>query len=299
MRVNEPIKPLRQVDDLDSAKVALGGELFHDQRLSVDNTVSCSSCHILSINGSDSRPSSLGVGGAVGPIKAPTVWNSGFNFVQFWDGRAVTLEEQVSGPIHNPLEMGSSWGQVITKLQQDPAVVAAFNASYSDGITPDNIQDAIATFERSLVTLNSPFDHWLMGNDSVLTDEALKGYQLFKSYGCISCHQGQNVGGNMFATMGAMGRGYFAERGGEITESDLGRYNVTGESADRYMFKVPSLRLAVRQTHFFHDGSRASLTEAIQTMARYQLGRSINDDDVTSITAFLESLVGKHPRLKP
>jgi cytochrome c peroxidase len=195
--------------------------------------------------------------------------------------------------------MGSSWALVITKLQQDPAIVAAFNASYPEGITPNTIQDAIATFERSLVTLNSPFDRWLLGDDSALSDEALRGYHLFKSYGCISCHQGQNVGGNMFATMGAMVSGYFTERGGEITESDLGRYNVTGESSDRHMFKVPSLRLAVRQSHFFHDGSSSSLTDAIQTMAHHQLGRNISDRDIAAITAFLEALVGEHPRLRP
>jgi cytochrome c peroxidase len=299
LRLNEPIQPLQQIDDLNPDIIALGDKLFNDVRLSADDTISCASCHILSINGSDSRSSSLGIGGVLGPVKAPTVWNSGFNFVQFWDGRAVTLEEQAAGPIHNPIEMGSSWAQVITKLQQDPAVVSAFNASYPDGITPDNIQDSIATFERSLVTINSPFDRWLLGDDSALSDEALRGYHLFKSYGCISCHQGQNVGGNMFATMGAMGRGYFTERGGEITKSDLGRYNVTGESSDKHMFKVPSLRLAVRQSHFFHDGSSTSLTDAIQTMAHHQLGRTISDRDITAITSFLESLVGEHSRLRP
>ncbi len=298
-RINEPIKPLQQIDGLNPAKVTLGDKLFHDARLSADNTISCSSCHDLSSNGSDSLPTAVGIGNAKGPVKTPTVWNSGYNFVQFWDGRAVTLEEQIKGPVHNPIEMNSSWDEAITKLQQDPAMVSAFNGSYPDGITRKNIEDAIATFERSLVTVDSPFDRWLQGDDAALSMEAFRGYQLFKSYGCISCHQGQNVGGNMFATMGAVGYDYFAERGGEITESDLGRYNVTGEHIDRYMFKVPSLRLVTRQKYFFHDGSKSSLTGAIQAMAHYQLGRNIGDRDASTIIVFLESLVGEHPRLQP
>jgi cytochrome c peroxidase len=298
-RINEPIKPLRQIDGLNPAKVALGDKLFQDARLSTDNTISCASCHVISSDGSDSLPTAIGVGGAKGPVKTPTVWNSAYNFVQFWDGRAVTLEEQIEGPIHNPIEMSSSWDEAITKLQHDPAIVSAFNSSYPDGITRENIEDAIATFERSLVAVDSPFDRWLQGDDTALSVEALRGYQLFKSYGCISCHQGQNVGGNMFATMGAVGYDYFAERGGEITESDLGRYNVTGEYIDRYMFKVPSLRLVSRQSYFFHDGSTSSLTEAVQSMAHYQLGRNINASDASTIIVFLESLVGKHPRLEP
>ncbi len=297
-RVNEPIRPLHPVEGLDPAKVALGDRLFHDPRLSGDGSVSCASCHILAINGSDSRASSVGVGGAIGPIKAPTVWNSGFNLVQFWDGRAATLEEQAAGPIASPSEMGSSMEQAVATLQQIPEMVTAFAMTYGE-ITPENIQDAIATFERSLVTLNSPFDRWLQGDDSALSKGALKGYHLFKSYGCISCHQGKNVGGNMFATLGIVKRRYFLERGGEITDVDLGRYNVTGEAVDRYMFKVPSLRLAARQSRFFHDGSITTLSKAIEAMADYQLGRSISPDDTSSIILFLGSLVGEHPRLTP
>jgi cytochrome c peroxidase len=297
-RINEPLRPLFPIGGLNSGKVALGDRLFHDRRLSSDNSVSCASCHALNSNGADGLPTAIGVGGAKGPVKTPTVYNSAFNFSQFWDGRAETLEEQAAGPVHNPLEMNSNWDEVIPKLRQDPAMVDAFGALYADGITPDNIVDAIATFERSLVTIDAPFDRWLKGDDGALGEMELKGYVLFKSYGCSSCHQGRNVGGNLYASMGAMGD-YFEDRGRELTAADLGRYNVTGMEEDKHFFKVPSLRLAALQKYYFHDAGANSLEEAIKTMGRYQLGRIIPDADAAAIAVFIKSLVGKHPRLEP
>ncbi len=297
-RTGEPVIPLKPYKNLDPRKVALGDRLYHDVRLSRDNTISCASCHDLATNGSDSRPSSIGINDAVGPIKAPTVYNAAYNFAQFWDGRAATLEEQVSGPIHNPIEMSSDWEQVLGKLRKDLELVELFNDIYPDGLTPDNIASAIADFERSLVTLDSPFDNWLKGDDSALNEQELRGYNLFKSYGCSSCHQGQNVGGNLFASMGAIGD-YFGHRGKEIVEVDLGRFNVTGEEIDRYFFKVPSLRLAALQKFYFHDASQTRLEDAIRVMGRYQLGREIPDDDISAIAVFIRSLVGRHPRMKP
>ncbi len=297
VRSDEPLQPLRTLEGLDADKIALGDRLFHDSRLSSDNTISCASCHALATNGADSLPRAVGVKGAIGPIKTPTVYNSVFNFVQFWDGRAATLEEQAAGPVHNPLEMSSNWSQVITKFRQDPDMVKAFKSVYPDGMTPDNIADAIATFEKSLVTVDSPFDRWLLGDDEALGQAELKGYKLFKSYGCSSCHQGRNVGGNLYAFMGAMGD-YFAEQNRKITIADLGRFNVTGKEEDKHFFKVPSLRLAVRQKYYFHDASTNNLNEAIKIMGRYQLGRVIPDKDAASIALFLNSLVGTHPRLR-
>lgn len=296
-RLHEPVQPLRPFMNLDVRKVQLGDRLFHDRRLSLDNTISCGDCHQLDTNGSDSRAHSIGVDGAEGTIKAPTVYNSAYNFAQFWDGRAATLEEQAAGPIHNPLEMNSNWEQVMVKLKEDPEMVSAFAEIYPEGINPSSISDAIATFERSLITTDSPFDRWLRGDDAALTDQELQGYRLFNSYGCSSCHQGRNVGGNLYAYMGAMGD-YFADRGGEVTKSDLGRFNVTGETSDRFFFKVPSLRLAVLQKYYFHDASETNLKRAIQTMGRYQLGRAVPIDDAAAIAAFLGSLVGNHPRLR-
>ncbi len=295
---NEPILPLTMDPDLDPRLVALGDRLFHDKRFSQDNSLSCASCHLLSSGGTDKQPRSMGVGGAMGVIKAPTVYNTRYNFVQFWDGRAETLEEQAEGPVHNPLEMNSSWIEVETKLGKDPDLVEHFEAIFEDGLSGKNIAVAIAAFERSLVTVNSRFDRWLLGEEGVLTDDELKGYRLFKSYGCISCHQGVNVGGNMFGYMGALGD-YFRDRGTVITTADLGRYNVTRQEMDKHYFKVPSLRLAAVNPPYFHDGTVKTLDEAVRIMGRYQLGREIPDRELRQIVAFLHTLVGENVRFKP
>jgi cytochrome c peroxidase len=295
---HEPIGPLSFYQDLDSRLVFLGDQLFHDYRLSQDNSISCASCHILSMGGSDRKRVSIGVGGSLGDINTPTVYNSGYNFVQFWDGRAQTLEEQAAGPVHNPVEMNSNWEEVKSKLRQDPLMVEVFDELFEDGINENNIVLAIAAFERSLVTVNSRFDRWLKGEAGVLTEQELRGYRLFKSYGCISCHQGVNVGGNMFGIMGVKGD-YFKDRNREVKESDLGRYNVTKQSEDKYYFKVPSLRLAALNPPYFHDGSETTLNGAVRIMGRYQLGRELPDPDIDDIVAFLHSLVGEHIRLKP
>jgi cytochrome c peroxidase len=294
----EPIQPLTLYPDLDPRLVSLGDRLFHDTRLSQDNSISCASCHVLSTGGTDQKQVSAGIGGRLGTIKAPTVYNTGYNFVQFWDGRAKTLEEQVAGPVHNPVEMNSNWAEVESKLGQDPVMVEKFEALFENGITGENIALTIAAFERSLVTLNSRFDRWLRGEEGGLSEQELHGYRLFKSYGCISCHQGINVGGNMFGIMGAKGD-YFRDRNSEITASDLGLFNVTKQSEDKHFFKVPSLRLAAINPPYFHDGSESSLNNAVRIMGRYQLGRELPDDDIEYIVAFLHSLVGEHIRLKP
>ena len=295
---NEPIKPLPLYQSLDLKLVALGDRLFHDTRLSQDNSISCASCHVLSSGGTDKSPRSTGVGGIKGVIKAPTVYNSSFNLAQFWDGRVDTLEEQAAGPVHNPLEMNSNWPEVISKLKADPETAASFKSMFPDGITAQHIVAAIAEFEKSLVTPNSRFDRWLRGEDGVLTPREYKGYRLFKSYGCISCHQGVNVGGNLYAYMGAMGD-YFKDRGKPITQADLGRFNVTGKEEDRHFFKVPSLRLAAINPPYFHDGSVNNLKQAVTIMGRYQLGREIPPEDAEDIVAFLQTLVGENSRLKP
>ncbi len=296
--MDEPVRPLPLQHGEDPDKVALGERQFHDPRLSADNSISCASCHNLASGGTDHRARSIGIGGRIGPIKAPTVYNSRFNLAQFWDGRATTLEQQVDGPLNNPLEMGSSLPQVVEKLRKIPEVVQQYSAIYPDGLTADNLRDAIACFERSLVTSDAPFDRWLRGDKNAIGQAELEGYRLFKRYGCISCHQGINVGGNMYGYMGAMGN-YFANRGGDISKADLGRYNVTGREEDRFLFKVPGLRLAAINPPYFHDGSASTLTEAVKIMGRFQLGREIPAEDIERIIRFLHSLVGRHPRLHP
>ena len=291
--LNEPLLPLPAMPDLDPRKVALGRRLFHDPRLSKNNTISCASCHnIQTMAGADGRKLSLGIEGALGKVNAPTVFNSGLNFKQFWDGRAATLEEQVHGPVTNSLEMGAQWPDVIAKLGQDADYVTEFKTSYGEGsITPDMITDAIAVFERSLVT-PSRFDRYLLGDKTALTQREQEGYRLFKEHGCVACHQGVSIGGNMFQTMGKMAD-YFGDRG-NITESDMGRFNVTKDDRDKYKFKVPGLRNVALTPPYFHDGNAATLEEAIQTMAKYQLGAAFTDEEVGLIIEFLKSLNGEY-----
>ncbi|MFZ2268608.1 MAG: cytochrome-c peroxidase [Azonexus sp.] len=286
----EPIQPLPPLARLNPERVALGERLFSDKRFSADNSLACISCHDLRRGGDDGKRVSEGIGGALGGINAPTVFNSSLSFVQFWDGRAGSLEEQAAGPIHNPLELGSSWAEVLARLSRDAEIVAAFKQAYSDGLTAKNVADAIATFERSLLTRNSRFDRYLQGNKTVLTGQELEGYRLFRELGCTSCHQGVLLGGNMYQKFGVLGD-YFAGR--QPSKADLGRYNVTGRQEDKHVFKVPSLRNIALTSPYFHDGSVDSLAEAVVIMGRYQLGRELAEPDVQAIVAFLNSLTGE------
>lgn len=284
-------QPLPRRIKLDKDKVELGRKLFHDPRLSADNSISCAFCHPLDKGGMDGRVHAIGIGGAEGNINTPTVFNSGFNFAQFWNGRAATLEEQVDGPINNPTEMGSNWGQVVEKLNQDSEYRSAFGKLYRAGIAANTIKDALATFERSLVTPNSPFDRYLLGDSSSMSEQAQRGYQLFQSYGCVACHQGINLGGNMYEKMGLMGD-YFNDRG-NLTEADLGRFNVTHREDHRFEFRVPSLRNVALTAPYFHDGTASTLPEAVEVMVKYQLGRTMPSQDLSDIVQFLYSLTGE------
>ena len=290
--VRQPILPLTPVDGLDPGRVALGERLFHDARLSADFSVSCANCHNLAAGGVDGQRFSVGIGGARGKINAPTVYNSAYSLAQFWNGRAATLEEQAAGPIQNPIEMGATWSQVLARLAQDAELAAEFRRLYSDGLTADNVLNAIATFERSLVTVDSPFDRYLRGDRQALSPLEMDGYRRFREFGCTSCHQGVLIGGNMFQKFGVLGD-YFAGRA--ITEEDLGRYNVTRREEDRHVFKVPSLRNVARTAPYFHDGSAETLDQAVLVMARYQLGRDLSAADVEAIVAFLHTLNGELP----
>ena len=293
----EPIQPILIHHNQDAARVALGKALFHDPRLSADDTLSCAHCHPLEAGGTDGLRVSVGIRGQEGSINTPTVLNSGLNFRQFWDGRAASLEEQVHGPVTAANEMGSRWAQVLEKLGRDTTLVRAFRAAYDDGLTEWTITQAIATFERTLITPNGPFDRYLKGDLSAITATEIEGYALFKSYGCIACHQGRAVGGNMYQKMGIV-RDYFAERG-NIQSMDYGRFNVTGKARHRFRFKVPSLRNVARTAPYFHDGLTPSLEEAVRKMARYQIGRPIPEPDLLKIVAFLKTLSGPYPGSTP
>ena len=291
----EPLKPLPETIDVDPEKVALGRALFHDPRLSKDNTTACVSCHDLVNGGDDGRRVSVGVEGREGPINAPTVFNAGLNFRQFWDGRARNLEQQIDGPVQAPAELGSLWPEVLAKLHAHEDYAARFRALYPDGINRNNVKDALAEFMRSLITPNGRFDRWLKGDTDALSLEEKRGYALFKHYGCVSCHQGANVGGNMFQVFGVLNE-YFRRRG-DITDADFGRYNITGNPADRHAFKVPSLRMAALTAPYLHDGSAETLRDAVDAMFEFQLGREAPDADKDAIVAFLKTLPGENREL--
>jgi cytochrome c peroxidase len=289
----QAITPLVMPINLDANMVQLGHQLFIDVRLSRDNSISCNSCHLLNTYGVDNLAKSIGVDEQIGRKNTPTVFNSSLNMRQEWTGKIKTLEAQVSMPLNNPIEMDSSWELVISKLQADPIYAHQFDALFIDGITAQNISYAIATFERSLITVNSPFDRWLQGDANAISEQAKQGYESFQQYGCIACHQGAGIGGNMFGRLGAV-KDYFADRG-YITAEDYGRFNVTNQEKDRFKFKVPSLRNVAHTAPYFHDGSVSQLNEAIKKMSYYQLGVTMDATTIANIAAFLESLTGQHP----
>lgn len=286
---NEPIQPIPKALPVDAQKVALGFRLYHDPRLSGDSTLSCAHCHSLNTGGVDGRKTSIGVGGAVGPINAPTVFNSVFNSEQFWDGRAPTLQVQAGGPPLNPIEMASkSWEEIIGKLDKDPVLTRDFVAAYPQGLSGDTITDAIAEFEKTLITPDSPFDNWLRGDDKAMTMQQKHGYQLFKDNKCATCHGGTILGGRSFEPLGLKRDFNF----GEITAADIGRMNVTSEARDRLRQKVPGLRNVALTAPYFHRGDVATLDEAVKLMLRHQVGTELPQQDVDDIVAFLESLTG-------
>jgi len=291
----EPIEPLPEVE-VNMDKVFLGRRLYHDPILSGDGTVACATCHMLDHGGAEPRVTSTGIAAQVGPINSPTVLNAHFNFRQFWDGRAADLQEQAAGPISNPIEMGmSSTDEALRRVSADEWYASRFEEIYGgdDPISMDNLTDAIAEYERYLVT-PSPFDEYLAGNEEAISEQARRGYATFKETGCTSCHRGVNVGGDMYQKMGVV-EDYFEMRGGELTEADMGRFNVTNEESDRHFFKVPTLRNVAETSPYFHDGSQEELADAVRIMAQVQLGRQLEDDDVDDIVAFLESLSGELP----
>jgi len=286
---NEPIQPIEPAVITDQAKVELGKQLFFDPRLSKSGFISCNSCHNLSMGGSDNLPSSIGDNWQQGPINSPTVLNSGLNIAQFWDGRAADLKEQAGGPIANPMEMGFSHEATIEVLASIPQYVQSFKNVYNvDKITIDAVTDAIAEFEKTLVTPNAPFDKWLKGDEAALTAEAKAGYQLFKDVGCTACHNGAAVGGNSFQKMGVVAA-Y------DTVNPAEGVAGLTGKDVDRFKFKVPTLRNVELTYPYFHDGAYWNLEEAVDVMARLQLGRQLEKDEISQITAFLKSLTGEQP----
>ncbi len=292
--VNEPIRPIADSIPVDPRKVALGEQLYFDTRLSADNTISCSSCHGLNTGGVDNEPFSDGVGGQLGGVNAPTVYNAYYNFVQFWDGRALTLAEQAAGPPLNPVEMAcESFDEIIAKLAEDKAFTKAFKEVYPDGWTEKNITEAIEEFEKTLLTPDSRFDLYLKGDKSAITEEELEGYKLFKKYDCATCHAGENLGGLTYELMGIK-KDYFADRNMPLTIEDNGRFKETKNERDRHRFKVPGLRNIALTYPYYHDATKATLEEAVDNMAEYEVGVKLSSEEVTKMVAFLNTLTGKY-----
>jgi cytochrome c peroxidase len=291
--VSPPLAVLPPAPETDAAKVALGGQLFHDTRLSGDGTVSCASCHALDNGGTDSPlKTSVGIGGAVGPINAPTVFNAHWQVKQFWDGRADTLEAQAAGPVENASEMGAKWEDVIVRLKGVQEYVTAFEKAYGGAPTKEHVTHAIAEYERTLATPGR-FDRFGAGEVAALSDEEREGLKLFTSIGCTSCHAGPLLGGQSFEKMGTV-REYFARRGGAVTDADKGRFNVTQAPADMHKFKVPTLRNVALTPPYFHDGYAETLERAVELMAHHQLGRTLTPDETKKIVAFLKALDGEN-----
>ena len=291
---SEPVRPIVQTISVDERKAALGKILYHDTRLSSDNTVSCATCHDLSTAGVDNKQYSEGVEGQKGGVNAPTTYNAVYNFVQFWDGRAATLADQAAGPPLNPVEMASkSFDEIIAKLAADKALTKEFEQAYPDGWSEANITNAIEEFERTLITPNAPFDKYLMGDKGTISAQAVQGYEYFKEFGCATCHAGVNLGGESYELMG-LRRHYFEERGLALTEEDNGRFKQTQEERDRHRFKVPGLRNVALTWPYYHDGTRQTLEEAVRDMAIYQCDIEPTQAEVSDMVEFLRSLTGEY-----
>ncbi len=289
----EPVQPLPLQLTLDPNTVALGRQLFFDKRLSGDNTLNCASCHSLAKGGTDQAKTATGIGGQVGPINSPSVYNAGYNLAQFWDGRAADLVEQAAGPVANPGEMGAEWDHVIASLNQVDSYRTAFAELYpQQGLSKAGVTQAIASFEQSLVTGNARFGQYLRGSTDSLSAQEKQGYALFKE-NCTSCHFGPTLGGLSFEKMGRK-QNYFQLRGTALTTADNGRFNVTKQENDRHVFKVPNLRNVELTYPYFHDGSIASLDEAVKIMAQVQADKHLNQDEADSLVAFLKTLTGEY-----
>jgi cytochrome c peroxidase len=302
-----PKQPPIPPENLQSpAKIELGKKLYFDARLSKTGTVSCNSCHDVGASGTDHQPVSTGIHGQKGGRNAPTVWNSGFWKVQFWDGRAASLEEQAKGPLINPIEMGmESHEAVVQALSQIKGYAQEFEAVFGKEkpITIDHVAQAIAAYERTLLTPNSPFDQYLKGNKKALSASARRGMELVKTVGCVACHSGPHFNGPdipggfymKFPTM----PGTEYDKKYEFSK-DLGRFEVTKNEGDKNFWRVPSWRNIELTAPYFHNGKVATLDEAVRVMASTQLGKTLKDKEVSDIVAFLKSLTGKRmPQVAP
>jgi cytochrome c peroxidase len=289
----EPIAPVPRDGVLDADKVRLGEMLFHDVRLSRGDVLACSSCHVLAEGGDDNRARSPGSDGELLNFNAPTVFNVALSFRLNWRGNFRALEEQNEAVLLDPHLMNTTWAELLSKLRADQGYRDAFATVYGSSPAPAFVLDALATFQRSLTTPDAPFDRHLRGEREAITRDEERGYQLFKEFGCAACHQGVNVGANLFQRFGIF-HDPFAQS--PIRTADLGRFTITGEADDRFVFRVPSLRNVALTAPYFHDGRAESLEQAIEEMARSQLGRVLTGREIELIAGFLHTLTGEYRR---
>lgn len=294
--------PIPKDNPMTKEKIELGKMLYFDPRLSKTGTVSCNSCHNVMGGGEDNRAVSVGIDGKVGNRSSPTVWNSAFLSVQFWDGRAKSLEEQAKGPIENPVEMGATHKLVVDRISKIEEYQKLFKKAFGGRkpINIDNIAKAIAAYERTLITPNSPFDRYIKGDKKAMTSEQIKGMQKFQEIGCTSCHSGPNFSGPALPE----GQGFFMkfptfpgteyEKKYKLTE-DTGRHSVTKAEEDKHMWRVPTLRNVALTAPYFHNGSVKTLDEAVRVMAKTQLNRDLTKTEVNQLVAFLKALTGEFP----
>ena len=294
---NECIRPVPDLVEFDAAKAELGKLLYNDTRLSADGTISCATCHSIETAGVDNKRYSEGIDGQKGGVNAPTSFNAVFNFVQFWDGRAADLAEQAGGPPLNPVEMGSKdFDEIAERIAKDRAFCKAFNAVYPEGLCQASITDAIAEYEKTLITPNSAFDRYLKGDKEAMSAEQIEGYAIFKDFGCATCHAGVNMGGLSYELMGRRAN-YFEDREltlkSGLTDGDNGRWAQTGLERDRFRFKTPGLRNVALTWPYYHDGSVETLEQAIEMMSRYQCGKEMDEAQLSRVKAFLEAQTGE------
>lgn len=295
---SKSIQPLPKTIKYDKEKALLGKKLYFDPILSKDNTISCASCHNIGQGGVDNLQFSFGIKGQKGNINTPTILNSIYNFRQMWDGRAKTLAHQVQFPITNPKEMGNNFENLIKTLKNNAIYNKTFNKIYQDGVTKKNIGNALEEFQKTLVT-PSTFDDYLRGNKNAITENQEKGYKIFIKKGCVSCHNGINIGGGLYARFGLtdkdIANNLIME---EINNSkaynpSFGLYNITKNNFDKFYFKVPTLRNVALTYPYLHNGRISTLSETINSIAKAQLGLDLTKEETFLIEEFLKSLNGK------
>jgi cytochrome c peroxidase len=287
---DEPLRALEPIAPGVPARIALGERLFSDRTLSSNGSVSCADCHPLARAGTDGLAHSRTAGGRDTALNTPTILNLAYVFRYNWTGAYERLEDEFDAPVQRT--MGTNWTHISEALRAEADVKAGFEAAYPSGITTENVKDALASYIKTLVTPDSRFDAFLRGDADALSVEERRGYGLFKSVGCVGCHQGAAVGGNLFQRFGVM-EDYFKERGRTPTPAEQGRYQVTNDPMDRFVFRVPSLRNVAKTAPYFHDGSADTLEDAVAIMGRVQLGLNLEPGQISDIASFLRTLTGQ------